>query len=536
MKFTSLLIATALSICAVAAPVLAGSHEDKRLGFKIYTPKEWNNIPIKANESWVVAKYLSPKNYFYTDKELGWTYEHKPELAVIAFLSEKYQEDEVIEIEDEEGDKTKITFKVTNPYKDYSSYLKGTYSGGGFYIAEEEDVTIGEYLVTKYLVKVEKGSNGPKRLVTWVYHTADIDFAVQMECFESAFPKLKKDINKVMKSFEEIPRTEGTVSSSVTGPSMVFSTKKKTPKERAKSRKEREEAFRKESLKSLTEGWESQEIGPFLILNHTNKKEAKIWAERGMAILNWCDKTFPYLGKEEYVSKMVIRICKDMDEAVAFSPFRWTSARPLELVVFKDTVGVGSWQHREVNEILLDHWFRQKNNSLYFDMPDWMRLGMEYMVRYSKPNGKKLELRESDWENMGLREEVKAGTARTPREIFLADNSAFEEENFGFEAAALMRFLLVGKGSKSRLTKNVVQDYFENLQLVIAEIDEEDNNDNVYSPAETEEEEEARYKARQARAKENAERVRLATFERTFGEWTDKDWLEFEKLYFKAIK
>ncbi len=537
MKFISLALAVALSFCATTAPGFANSHEDKRLGFKIYTPKKWASIPISSDEGWIVAKYLSPKPYFFTDKSLGWTYEHKPELAVVAFLSEKYKEDSVVEEKDADGNLKKITFKFTNPYKNYADYLKGTYSGAGFFIAEEVEETVGDYLVTQYLIKVEKGSNGPKRIMTWVYHTPDIDFAVQMECFESAYPKLKNDIQKTLRSFEEIPRTEGTVSKTgVTGGEITFSSKEMTVEERAKDRKSKETVSRETAVESLTEGWEFEEIDPFLILNHTNDKQAKIWAERGTAIFNWCEDRFPYLGKDEYVSKLVLRICEDMDEAIAFSPFRWTSRRPLEVVVYKDDVGVGSWQHMEVNEVLLGHWMRHKNPSLYFDMPNWMKFGLEYIVRYSKPKGKKLELRASDWENMGLREEVKAGTARTPREIFLADAGVLSEENFPYEAAALMRFLLVGAGSKNRLTKGILEDYFTNLQLVIAAIDEEEDGGEKQKEATTEEEEEARFKARQARAKENADRVRDETFAATFGSWSDKDWLQFEKLYFKAIK
>ncbi len=169
MKFISLLLATALSFCAVTAPGVANTHEDKRLGYKVYVPKKWTSIPISSDEGWIVAKYLSPKSYSWTDKDLGWTYNHKPEMAVVAFLSDKYKEDEVVTETDDDGEVKKVTFKLTNPYKNYSEYLKGEYRGGGFYIAEEVEESVGDYLVTKYVIKVEKRSNGPKRIMTWVY-------------------------------------------------------------------------------------------------------------------------------------------------------------------------------------------------------------------------------------------------------------------------------------------------------------------------------------------------------------------------------
>jgi hypothetical protein len=537
MKFISLLLATALSFCAVAAPSLAGSHEDKRLGYKIYTPKKWTSIPISSDESWVVAKFLSPRFNYYTDKNLGYTFEHKPQMEVIAFLSDKYKEDEIVTETDEDGNVEKIIFKLTNPYKNYSEYLKGTYSGGGFYIAEEKEETVGDYLVTKYVIKVEKQSYGPKRIVTWVYHTADIDFAVQVECFESAYSKLKKDIKKIHSSFEEIPRTEGTVArTGVTGASMTFDAKKKTPKERMKSRKDTEKTAAKAAKGSLTDGWSFVEIDPFMFVHHDNAKQAKMWADRGKAVYKFCEKSFPDIGKDEHVSKMLVRICKDYDEARAFSPYIWTSSRPLEFVLYRDNVGVGSMQNQLFNYRVMQHWLRQKDRDLYFDLPPWMRNGLQSMISNAKIKGKKLELRASDWENMGLREEVKAGTAHTPKEIFLSNSDNFQDENFSYEAAALMRFLLAGPGSKNRLTKNIIKDYFANLKEVSLSLAEEDDDDEPRGEAETEEEEEARYKARQALGKENEQRIVEATFEATFGSWDDKDWLQFEKLYFKAIQ
>jgi hypothetical protein len=537
MKFISLAFAVALSFCAVAAPGFANSHEDKRLGYKIYTPKKWSSIPVSSEDGWIVAKYLSPKPNFYTDKESGYTYELKPEVAVVVFLSEKYEDDAIEKIDASDGKAKQATIRFKSPYKTYPEYLKGTYRGAGFFIAEEEEVTIGDYLVTKYVIKVEKLSYAPKRIITWVYHTADIDFAIQVECFESAYPKLKKEIKKIHGSFKEIPRTEGTVSrQGVTGGSITFTTETLTPEERTRDRKDKEKAAAKAAKAALTDGWEYLEIGPFIILNHANDKQAKIWADRGQAVLDWCEDEFPYLGKNEYVSKIMLRICKDYDEAIAFSPFLWISSRPMEINLYKDDVGKGSYQHQRFNTYMMDHWLRQKDGNLYFDLPTWMRYGLKGMISNSKTKGKKLEMRPSDWENMELREEVKAGTAHTPQEIFLSGSESYSDENFGYEATALMRFLLSGPGSKSRLTKGIVESYFKNLQEVMDVIAEEDDDDDKFKDATTEEEEEAQFKARQTRAKENERRVIDETFERTFGTWTDKEWSQFEKAYFKAIR
>jgi hypothetical protein len=225
---------------AVLAP-LAGAQkfEDKRFGYELRTPKDWTQVPIKANEEYIIAKFLSKKNHFYTDPDLKLTYEHKPEIQVIAFLSEKYRKDEVEREESDNGETITIRFNLTNPFKDYEDFLKSTYSGGGFYIAEQSEEKIGGLEVMQYLVKVEKGSNGPKRITTWVFKTGDIDFAVQIECFESAWKELRGDITKTLRSFGEIERTEGSIVQNASTSGIELTIGKLTPEQRTKRRQDR---------------------------------------------------------------------------------------------------------------------------------------------------------------------------------------------------------------------------------------------------------------------------------------------------------
>lgn len=530
---------TAVSVTLLTASAFAQTHEDNRMGFKMRQPKEFTSIPIKATEEWIVAKFLSEKSHFFTDPDLKLTYEHKPEMQVIAFLGEKFKEDKVERETDEDDGVTRIKVRFTNPYKDYPDYLKGTYSGGGFFIDEEVEAKVGDYEVTQYLVRVEKGSNGPKRVIAWVYHTEDIDFAIQFECFESSWKKLKSDITRALKSFEEIERTEGTVVKAVATDDVIELTD--TPwneipaKEREKIRKGREKRSHEQALVGLPESWEIIEEDGFLVLNHGGDKAADDIVEHGDAVFRWCEKNLGFIGSDEYVMRPVIRICKDRDEEFAFRQGSSDWLKPsLEIVTHKDTVGIGSWEYRWLNSRFLGHWLWQSDADLMAAMPGWMRYGLQYSVEYGKHKGKKFELRQSDWEMMGLRERVKSGLARTPREIFLSDSDGFAgSDNGRYEAAALMRYLLVGSGSKKRLTRNLLEDYYACLKEVAEELNERDDD----SPGEatTEEEEDAQFKAAQQRWKKKEKEVAEMLFERVFAGWSDKDWAAFERDYFKAI-
>ena len=538
-RFARALLAL-LSLSLLAPLATAQKFEDKRFGYELRLPKEWSQIPIKANEEYIIAKFLAKKTYFYTDPDLKITYEHKPELQVIAFLSEKYREDSVDaeEVKNEDGETVKIRFNLTNPYKDYEDFLKNTYSGGGFYIAEENESKAGNLKVTEYLVKVEKGANGPRRIVTWVFHTEDIDFAVQAECFESSWKELRSDITRTMKSFEEIERTEGSIVQDASTSGIVeIELGELTPEERMKRRQAREREAHQRAQAGLPEDWEVIEEDLFLVLNHADDKDADKLVEQGEAVFRWCEKTFPYLIDDtDYLRKPILRICKDWDELASFAfggrESGWVPS--IDMVTYKDTVGIGSWTYSNMTQRFCAWWLNEHDGDFLDAMPYWMRYGLEYNMLYAKHKGKKLELYPSDWEKVGLRQEIKDGVAATPKEIFLATEEFYDGENSRYAAAALMRYLLVGKGSKDKLTKNLVREYYLNMTAVIEEMDKEEGGESFKEP-ETEEEEAAMIKERSERLRQREKELMEAVFERTFAEWTDKEWDRFAKYYFKSI-
>src|SRR5262245_44634096 len=111
-------------VLAALAPATRaqGWFQDQRYGFKLMPPKGWKTIPLKAEENWLVAKFLCDERDHYTSKEDGWTWEHQPELMVIAFVAEAIAKDEkVTEGEGKEGEKVKVVEKL-RPYKNYEDY------------------------------------------------------------------------------------------------------------------------------------------------------------------------------------------------------------------------------------------------------------------------------------------------------------------------------------------------------------------------------------------------------------------------------
>ena len=473
MRTLPLVIAVAVTALSTIAPVAHGAptasaapqstlHKDTRFGFRLSAPKKWNKIPLKVDEQWLLAKWLSEKTYFWTDKGGGWTYEHKPEVMVIGFVHEITSGDGKKVTEEDEG--KKITIEFSNPYKDYEDYLDRTYAGGGFYIDERKKTKFKGIEVTQLQIKVEKlVRDGPKRIVTWVYHLDGADVAVQFEVLEDKYGKLKSTINSTLKSFKPIPRddiglpTEAGVSSGWITISMMD---EGTPAERKETRMQSVNQHKQKALANLPDGWMAKEYGSIFVISHVDDKYNKKVAEQAEAIFAWLDENLGFIGPDEFVRPPIIRICKDQDEERSFSQGRssgggWFTTG-IEIVTHKDEDGMLGWETDWINRQLYSHWFQDRDRDLYYAMPRWVSYGMDEYIENLRLKGRKLEFRADSWDRDELRQLVRDGKATRPKDLMQMTSSAFMEGSswdHQREAGALVNFFLSGKASKNKRTK-----------------------------------------------------------------------------------
>ena len=84
MRRSFVLMGCALALALVAQPARAGKHKDEKLGYSINVPKKWAPMPMSSSgDSWVVAKFISPRQYEWSDaKTNSWDW-HKPYLDVV---------------------------------------------------------------------------------------------------------------------------------------------------------------------------------------------------------------------------------------------------------------------------------------------------------------------------------------------------------------------------------------------------------------------------------------------------------------------
>lgn len=513
-------------------------HEDTKYGYKVKSPKGWGYVPMGADEKWIAGKFLSDKAYTWTDPDTNMGATFKPVMQVIVFI------DEVVKkrgVEMEEGDDGDIWISLNNPYKDYKDFLDKTYRGGGWFVSAEEEAEHRDLRVTQYEIKVEKLSyTGPKRIVTWVFHTEEVDFAVQFEVLEDSYRKLKSDIYSCLKSFRTIPRDRSLTAATTGGRTKLKPEGELTLDERTKQRKETEGIAHRKASEGLPGDWKVKEMGRFLVLNHADEKYAKKVVAHAEAVWKWLDKNFDYVGKGEYVRRPILRICANRDEESAFrSGTSWGSS--LEIVTHQDkSAGAMSWELEYVNTRLVEIWFQHRNRDLYSAMPNWLSSGFRQVLGTARASGRKLEFKVDDWEREGLRKAVREEKLIPPRDLVQMSRSQFwNNQSANMQAAAFIRFILEARSKKTRV---VLQDYLTELQTIVAELNEKEKKDrasgdvDVPTAPQTEEEEDEAFKNRQKRFEEKETEFLTMVFDRAFGEWSDKDWDRLKKVYFKSVE
>jgi len=550
-------VSTALPGAGPAAPQGSGTYKNRRFGYQFRAPKGWRNIALQTNEVWLTSKFLSKKSYFFTT-DTGWTYEHQPEMMCIAFVHENMKRKKTVEEEEEDGVKT-ITTILSNPYKNYEDFLDRTYAGGGWYFSKEEEGTHKGIPVTKYEVKVEKGARtGPKRIITWIFHAPDIDFALQTEVLESEYKGLRAVLQRSLKSFELIERSGELLPEAGTEAGSIRFTSRSltegTPKERRTVRLKSERQLHDRAIASLPKDWDHGYHGEVLVLDHNQRKWAKRLGEHADLLLDWVAKNFAYFGEGEYARAPVIRVCENEEEEQALSRgvrsgsrggFYFLSAGS-EIITRKPDTGWIGYEVGWVNRMLVMRWMTERDRDLYYALPEWVSSGIFGYMDGARRKGRNMDFRVDQWDKDDARLAVSQGRATPPREIMRYTREEFASGAGGVnaesyfsrrsEASQLVRWLLSKESARCKQAKGLLERYIKVLDEVVEDIKTKENQSfGENKAAETEEEEDERGKAAAQRWRSREKEMMNRTFERVFGGWTDKDWDKFEKAYFKSI-
>jgi hypothetical protein len=531
-----LAIVAALCLAAVAR----ADYKDARLGFTIATPRGWTTMPMNVDEHWKVAKYISDKGFFWTEKNGGWTYEHKANMEIIAFVAEATKEKVKVEKKQDKDGIIDWRVFIENPFKDYKDFLQRRYTAGWF-ISKEEESKVNDVAVTCYEIKVEKNvMDGPKHMITWVYHVPDVDIAVQFEVLENSVEKIRGELGTCLRSFKTTARSGGALYEPSTGKVELWSDLDKlTPDERKAHRQGMEQRAQEKAAKSVPDGWVAKKIGRFMVLNHADEKYAKSVVEQAEAVWAWLDATFPFIGKDEYVRAPVIRIYKNWEEEKAFvRGGDWAGLNDLEITAAQDHMGKGGFEMEWVNRRVKDIWFHDKDWDLFAAMPGWLNHGLEGFVGNIRVKSGKADFTTDYYNRETVHDSVRQGKLTPLKQLFMLTqrdmNTDWTKQS---ESAALVAYFVTGKAARDKKTKDLLAEYMRNLSVAVKDLKakQELTKGMTEKKPQTEEEEDALFKKRQQGYKASEQNLLESSYSRTFAGWTDADWKRFEEAFQKSL-
>jgi hypothetical protein len=473
---TRCLAAWAILLAVAAAGEPAGKyHQNERWGYKVRTPSGWITVALSADEEWIASKHIA-KRELEASKTIWWA-SARPEMWVIGFPHAR-KEDRAAR-RAKEKDKSKWSF--SNPYADYKDFLKREkwYVGGGYFFSEEKEDTVAGMKVTKYEIKVDKLVAAPFRMVTWVFHFDDIDFAVQFKVFEDYYRRYRQTFRTCLKSFRRIDRTKALPGSATTGTKKVFEEEdesKLTPEERKKRRREKVEQQYRREIDALPKRWYHFETDHYLVLANADKRYTKNLVRHAEAVRAYLDATFGTLGTE-YVPPAIIRVFKTDAERSAYSMGTrrfWGSASQVLVVEGYDPTFL-NWE-------LTDQWLDFKDRDLSWNMPQWISDGLRQHMSFARSKGRKVRFAFDAWDKDQLRtllrnkeavplKDLISGASEKQGSISLDFDEIFKSSRQSTQAGSVVTYLLT-RGNRGK-TKGALAKYLGELVVAIREASKE---------------------------------------------------------------
>lgn len=525
-------------------------HKNDMWGFKVRFPQKWTVVHMSTKEQWICAKFLG-RLELYGDKGKGWG--EKPEMWVIGFPHARKR--------NRGAKRTKVNenlsiITVENPYKNFKDFVKrekGLTTEGGYYYSREEETKIDGTDVSIFEIKVEKMVETPRRILTYVYHFDDVDFAVMFKIVDHHYDDWKRSIEGCLGSLRQIERTKPFPSSTTTGKKIIDADDESTmtPEERRTKRRETVERFIQQEKDNLPKDWAFVESKNFAVFSHADKKYTKRVLDHAENIFKYLEKTFPGLG-DGYVPRAVIRIFASRDEENAFregTSSVWWSADDQILVTKDHSSGLlfeFSWMSGRVTNL----WLRYKNRMLSNQMSPFIRWGLESHMENMRPSKRKgLAYARDAGDILSARKLMEEGKAQAIRELFEKEREANADGitiGFGQEGSVMSWMLTAGNRGK---IKNAVAKYLKALDGAIREEErkweeeeakrieawkkkvesgEVDKDDKGARP-----DPEDAWKEYERRVEEKQNAIRKQAFDLAFGGLSDKDWEKLDKKWQK---
>ncbi len=535
MKRHVAVVALAFAAGAALAPetARADTYKDEKLGYEIRPPRKWERMPLAQEGDWLVARFLCDREYEAAEVSTGFYSSLRPNLDVVV-LPNAVTERSGAEVEKKDDGEIVVHRESTKSIRAYlEEYCRGI---GGFHFVKEEDAQIDDMVVHQYEITVDKLVTGERRVLCWAFEGPDAEWGLISHFFADHEKKLAPDILAAFRTFKLSARTGALPGGEVTGSTIRVvdpdkDDEERTPEER---QKDRDDAFNRMAARirdGLPKDWTVTESKHFLVVSHADKRFTKGMTEHAEALRKWLDDNLDFLG-DGYVGKCILRICADNDEYVTYQNSRgWFSDAP-EVVTYKSDFA--SFTFGSANRELYRAWLRDKDERFGWGAPAWLENGLADVVSDAYSKGNKIVLVPYTGQLVEMAQLEKQKKLLHVRDFFtMTSEELFKSEGSWSQLRFFAEFLVAGKASRSKRFRDVLPSYFAALDEVLREEDEREKAEHAepQKQPESEEEEDALFKARQTswRAKEKEKLQSIV--EKAFGDFTEKDWDALDRLY-----
>lgn len=547
----AILSATLLSAALSGQGTLQrGIYVDSMLGFQLKIPAKWKQVPTQVDERWIVAQFQSNQDYEGHVKLDGAYSVHKPMVRVIQFDEKAINAMKKVRTQ-KTGDNTTVrTLKL--PYRDYKDYVKRNLRKGGFFFSSQEmGKKFGKYTVDKYEVKVEKLTRGGRRrFVAYVFKGEGIDFAVEFEFLEHKYKKLKKHATRSLNSFKLLPRImDASQTSDVDdtfGKWLRLDWKKKSVDERHNLRRQTAAARAKKAIAGLPEGWKVSNSKHFTVLTHASKKYTSRLVKASETCRKWLEKRFGGIN-DEYVSKGIVRICRDDSE---YSAYRTGSADAFslddrEIATYEDKGAGNTGDHGTLFYALYNQFMADKDDLIYDRTPYWLSHGLELYFQAARVKGGKIDFKITDYEPEAFRTlRRKKITPMSVKKLMFITYKQYRKGNTDghkvtYQLVTFLRFI-ESDAKKHKLLKSRKSDFIlDYLRATVKASEEYEAKRKAgtlpTTEAETEEEEEKNAENKNDWYYKRRQTIGDAV-NKTMCDWSEDQWKSIDKAYRSYLK
>lgn len=555
-RFHRLLSMFLAAFCCACPALVAGSvpRVNKEVGYRIRVPEDFSEGQPAYRV--VDGKLLSFDPYllelFTSEKPLrtrsGGVF--RSQLTTYFF-----PERSALEAKEEVG-----TGKLFRSFRDYAAErIKG------FFFASEEELKVSGFAATVYEMQFEKLTGIPKRYQACTFQIPGGEFAMLFTCTEEHFRESRPAFHNSFSSFRLLEST------GLNPPQMP------APKEQEKAEPEAEVKLTRErmielrdagflaAIETLPEGWRHQRSEHFLILYRASPIEVRKVERHIEAVWSWLSENFSPLG-DGPVQEMIVRVAREGQEIPPYEAADTSKPGSVQVI---DLMLRGSDRRGSnlsgLNQRLFGLWLRQRNEALLRRFPTWLGAAFNNVIGDAELKGSRLEFPPDGGETwrmkslQGAYEEYrktrKGDVPLIPLKDLLGPRSeeilsGGRNRNASTQATVFLRYLLDGPGSKRPETEVLLWHYLGHLNDLVKELEEtlaqekkEQEELEKLKESMTEEqllelEDEQYRKKRENTGKLLLEELGRKLFERTFAQWTEKDWDAVDKgtrLYLKRL-